>query len=132
MGILSSKPASEIDVLRAVELKAITLGSKLDTGHDLLILAAAAIKAENQRVNTPGGIRRIEVSCLLWKMLQLYGSDVLLALYPSPASLEGTVEIVFQLNKLGSDVFVLMRALERADARAAKNGVAPDGGGHPR
>jgi hypothetical protein len=71
MGILSSKPASEIDVLRAVELKAIALGSKLDTGHDLLILAAAAIKAENQRVNTPGGIRRIEVSCLLWKMLQL-------------------------------------------------------------
>jgi hypothetical protein len=47
MGILSSKPASEIDVLRAVELKAIALGSKLDTGHDLLILAAAAIKAEN-------------------------------------------------------------------------------------
>jgi hypothetical protein len=59
-------------------------------------------------------------------MLQLYGSNVLLALYPSPASLEGTVEIVFQLNKLGSDVFVLMRALERADARAVKNGVAPD------
>jgi hypothetical protein len=42
------------------------------------------------------------------------------------------VEVVFQLNKLGSDVFALMRALERADARAAKNGVAPDGGGHPR
>jgi hypothetical protein len=126
MGILSSKPASEIDVLRAVELKAIALGSKLDTGHDLLILAAAAIKAENQRATTPGSIRRIEVSCLLWKMLQLYGSDVLLQLYPSPASLEGTVEIVFQLNRLDSDVFVLMRALERADARAAKNGVAPD------
>jgi hypothetical protein len=125
MGILSSKPASEIDVLRAVELKAIALGSKLDTGHDLLILTAAAIKAENLRV-TPGSIRRIKVSCLLWKMLQLYGSDVLLQLYPSPPSLEGTVEIVFQLNKLGSDVFVLMRALERADARAAKNGVAPD------
>jgi hypothetical protein len=126
MGILSSKPASEIDVLRAVELKAIELGSKLDTGHDLLILTAAAIKAENQRANTPGSIRRIEVSCLLWKMLQLYGSDVLLQLYPSPASLEGTVEIVFQHNKLGSDVFVLMRALERADARAAKNGVSPE------
>jgi hypothetical protein len=63
-------------------------------------------------------------------MLQLYGSDVLLQLYPSPASLEGTVEIVFQLNRLGSDVFVLMRALERA--RHAKNGVAPDDGGHPR
>jgi hypothetical protein len=126
MGILSSKPASEIDVLRAVELKAIALGSKLDTGYDLLILAAAAIKAENQRANTPGSIRRIEVSCLLWKMLQLYGSDVLLALYPSPASLEGTVEIVFQLNRMGSDVYALMRALERADARAAKNGVSPD------
>jgi hypothetical protein len=125
MGILSSKAASEIDVLRAVELKAIALGSKLDTGHDLLILAAAAIKADNLRV-TPGSIRRIEVSCLLWKMLQLYGSDVLLQLYPSPASLEGTVEIVYQLNKLGSDVFVLMRALEQADARAAKNGVAPE------
>jgi hypothetical protein len=126
MGILGSKPASEIDVLRAVELKAIALGSKLDTGHQLLILTAAAIKAENARVNTPGGIRRIEVSCLIWKMLQLYGSDTLLALYPSPASLEGTVEIVFQLNRLGSDVFVLVRALERADARAAKNGVSPD------
>jgi hypothetical protein len=125
MGILSSKGASEVDVLRAVELKAIAMGSKLNTGHDLLILTAAAIKAENHR-NTPGGIRRIEVSCLLWKMLQLFGSDVLLALYPSPASLEGNVEIVFQLNKLGSDVFVLMRALERADARAAKNGVSPE------
>jgi hypothetical protein len=129
MGILGSKPASEIDVLRAVELKAIALGSKLDTGHDLLILAAAAIKAENQRANTPGSIRRIEVSCLMYKMLQLYGSDVLLQLYPSPASLEGTVEVVYQLNKLGSDVFGLMRALERADARAAKNGVSPDDGG---
>jgi hypothetical protein len=81
--------------------------------------------------STPGSIRRIEVSCLLWKILQLYGSDVLLALYPSPASLEGTVEIVFQPNKLGSDVFVLMRSLERADARATKNGVSP-GGGDPR
>jgi hypothetical protein len=126
MGILSSIPASKIDVLRAVELKAIALGSKLDTGHDLLSLAAAATKAENARVSTPGRIWRIEVSCLLWKMMQLYGSDVLLALYPSPDSLEGTVEIVFQLNKLGSDVFVLMRSLERADARAAKNGASPE------
>jgi hypothetical protein len=126
MGILSSKPASEIDVLRAVELKAIALGSRIVEGHQLLILAAAAIKAENSRVNVPGSIRRIEVSCLLWKMLQLYGSDALLALYPSPASLEATVEIVFQLNRFGSDVFVLMRALESANARAAKNGVAPE------
>jgi hypothetical protein len=124
--LIGSKPASEIDVLRSVELKAIALGSKLQTGHDLLILAAAAIKAENARAYTPGSIRRIEVSCLLWKMLQLYGSDVLLQLYPSPAALEGTVEIVYQLNKLGSDVFVLMRALERANARAVKNGVAAD------
>jgi hypothetical protein len=81
-------------------------------------------------VSTPDSIRQIKVSCLLWKMLQLYGSDVLLALYPSPTSLESTVEVVFQLNKLGSDVFVLMRSLERADARATKNGVSP--GGDPR
>jgi hypothetical protein len=119
MGILSSKPASEIDVLRAVDLKAIALGSKLDTGGSRGQGGEPAREHPRQHPAHRGLVPAE-------KILQLYGSDVLLQLYPSPASLEGTVEIVYQLNKLGSDVFGLMRALERADARAAKNGVAPE------
>jgi hypothetical protein len=74
MGILSSKPASESDVLRAVELKAIALGSKLDTGHDLLIPAAAAIKAgERARVHprepsaNRGELPPVEDAAAVWQ-----------------------------------------------------------------
>ena len=123
--LLSAKPASEIDVLRAVEIKAIAMGSRLTSAHELLILCSAAIKAENARTGTPGPIKRVEVACLLFKMLGLFGSEDLRALFSSPARLEPFVEVCFQLNRLGADVFALQSAVEAAEKRASDAGIGP-------
>jgi hypothetical protein len=50
-------------------------------------------------------------------MLELYGNDGLRALFPTLASIEETIEVLFQLNKLGSDAFALLRAIENRDGK---------------
>jgi len=118
MCMRSAKAPNELAVLQHVHTRVDAMGGSIDDIAQLTILAAVTIKAEGERKKVPGPIRRAEVGCLLFRMLEIYGNDALRAMFPSPQSLEDFVEVLFQLNKLGSDVHRLLRAVERGNDRA--------------
>jgi hypothetical protein len=129
MGLLSSKPASEACVNEVVQNKigALLKGAALDTMDQLLIIAAAAVRAERERTSTPGPIKRIEVAVILYSALEKMGTERMRAIYPTAQSLEATVEIVYVLSsKLGSDVFTLLRALSVGKNRVRQLNVVVD------
>jgi hypothetical protein len=129
MGLLSSKPASEACVNEVVQNKigALLKGAALDSMEQLLIIASAAVRAERERTNTPGPIKRIEVAVMLHAALERWGTDRMRCVYPTAQSLEPTVEIVYTLSsKLGSDVFTLLRALSLGENRVRQLNVVVD------
>lgn len=129
----SSSKYTEADVARALDVCARSLlnwnpyedGQKNDAGEivprpietlgaaDVLMLAAVGV-AHMNRSSVPPQFRREQLAGILFRIVVAMGSSELVALYPSPQSLELTVQIAYRVtNKVGCAAHVFLSDLKK-------------------
>ena len=117
----ASQSVNEVQLMGHLDVKAALIcsdGKVLDAGG-IAMLIAVSIKAQNERKYVEPKFKRFETATMVHRLIVKFGDEALLKVFPGPRALEDLVQVIYELNRKGSDCYDLITSVE-----AHKNDIA--------